>query len=215
MVGGLPADALTFLLQAVGPIDALRILLLLRRSPDRAWSSDDIARELSALSSLVEETVAERESRHLLARETPEAEHHQPPDSPAGMSDDKRVELIRVVCSGAMAHAREMSDLLARALDIAGLNGLALDDQMLEHAALGDGFLERAARQGVKLVDIERAYVHTVLRVVGGNKSEAARRLGINRRTLQRRLGGGDELNDDETEDDGDEDDDDVRAVQS
>jgi DNA-binding NtrC family response regulator len=131
------------------------------------------------------------------------------------LDDDKRVALIRMVCSGAMAHAREMSDLLARALDIAGLDGLTLDDQMLEQAALGDGFLERAARQGVKLVDIERAYVHAVLRVVGGNKSEAARRLGINRRTLQRRLGGEDELNDDEVEDEDDDDDDEVRAVQS
>jgi two-component system response regulator HydG len=41
------------------------------------------------------------------------------------------------------------------------------------------------------LEEIERMAVQDTLAQVGGNKSEAARRLGINRKTLQAKLDGG------------------------
>jgi DNA-binding NtrC family response regulator len=86
-------------------------------------------------------------------------------------------------------NVRELANLLERAIVLAEHDTLVLDDLVIrERPDLDEGFLERAARRGLKLVDVERAYLHAVLRVVGGNKSEAARTLGIDRRTLHRRL---------------------------
>ncbi len=39
--------------------------------------------------------------------------------------------------------------------------------------------------------EVERAYLEHVLRACGGNRSEAARRLGMGRNTLIRKLGPG------------------------
>ena len=129
-------------------------------------------------------------------------------DQPANTAEDQRLKLMGLLCAAAMEHVRELAELTRRAMRVADGGEGSLDDRIFDHAALGDGFLERAARHGLKLVDVERAYVHAVLRVVGGNKSEAARRLGINRRTLQRRLGGEDELDDEDDDDDDAADDD-------
>ena len=41
--------------------------------------------------------------------------------------------------------------------------------------------------QNLSLKDLENAYIHRVLEKTSGNKSEAARILGINRATLYRR----------------------------
>jgi hypothetical protein len=206
MAEPLPVDVVASLLQAVGSLDALEILLLLRRKGDRDLSPDDIARELGLQSDVVEATLAELRSKRPFAMDRP--------DATSGAREDRRLELVLALCTGAMQHTRELADLLGRALAAADPNDLAFENQLLEQAALTDGFLQRAAQRGIKLVDIERAYVHVVLHVVGGNKSEAARRLGINRRTLQRRLGGEDET-DDEDDDAEDQGDDGAHPVQS
>ncbi len=49
------------------------------------------------------------------------------------------------------------------------------------------------ADEVVPLAQIERRYVHRVLALLGGNKSRAAEVLGIDRRTLHRKLGRWDE----------------------
>lgn len=220
MATPLPADVVAFLLQTGGSLHALELLLLLRRTRAPSWSSDDIAQVLGLSESIVDATLADLRSKRVLLPEDPELGIDQQPvpisgdlaervDRPALTEEGQRLKLMGLLCSAAMEHVREIADILQRALRVADVNELAFDDPLVEQAALGDGFLERAARQGVKLVDFERAYLHAVLRVVGGNKSEAARRLGMNRRTLQRRLGGEDELDDDDDDDDDDSDDDD------
>lgn len=87
-------------------------------------------------------------------------------------------------------NVRELANLLERAIVLAEHDTIVLDDLVVrEQPEADDGFLERAARRGLKLADVEREYLDAVLRVVGGNKTEAARVLGIDRRTLHRRLG--------------------------
>lgn len=103
--------------------------------------------------------------------------------------EEQRLEVLRVLCDDAVERVRQLSELLADALSTVRRDESSLDDPMLDRLALEDGLLLRAARRGLTLAEVERAYVRAVLRLVCGNKSEAARRLGINRRTLQRRLG--------------------------
>ena len=103
--------------------------------------------------------------------------------------EQQRLEVLRVLCDDAVERVRQLSNLLAEAMRTVQRDESSLDDAELDRIALEDGLLLRAARRGLTLADVERAYVRAVLRVVCGNKSEAARRLGINRRTLQRRLG--------------------------
>ncbi len=91
-------------------------------------------------------------------------------------------------------NVRELANLLERAIVLAEHDTIVLDDLVIrERPEQDEGFLERAVRRGLKLADIERAYFHAALRVTGGNKSEAARILGIDRRTLHRRIDEDDE----------------------
>ncbi len=86
-------------------------------------------------------------------------------------------------------NVRELANLLERAVVLAEHDTIVLADLVIPERAEPDGgFLDRAARRGLKLEEVERAYIHAVLRVTQGNKSEAARTLGIDRRTLHRRL---------------------------
>jgi DNA-binding NtrC family response regulator len=48
--------------------------------------------------------------------------------------------------------------------------------------------LSESAQTSIPLEELERVYVRRVLESRGGNKSDAARVLGINRRTLYRKL---------------------------
>ncbi|MFO0633247.1 MAG: helix-turn-helix domain-containing protein [Nannocystaceae bacterium] len=84
---------------------------------------------------------------------------------------------------------QQLAELLAVAIRGSDRATVPLHE-WVEQAIVGDGFLARASRAGLTLAEMERAYIRATLHIVGGNKSRAARRLGINRRTLQRRLYG-------------------------
>jgi hypothetical protein len=165
MAEQLGSDTLAALLDDPGSRDAFDlVILLLRLARDRGSRSSE---QLSA----------------------PSPEGLRDPLERRGNADaDRRFELLALTHSAAVEHLRALAGLLTRAQALADPNVPAADEDLLERAAHDDGFLERAARRGLTLVALERAYVHAVLQVVRGNKSEAARRLGINRRTLQRRL---------------------------
>ena len=45
-MNGLPDDVYRFVYQYMESVEQLEVLLLLRRSPGRGWSADDVAREL-------------------------------------------------------------------------------------------------------------------------------------------------------------------------
>ncbi len=94
-----------------------------------------------------------------------------------------------------MAHAwpgnvRELANLLERAVALADHDTLVPEDFDLPG---GDdsgltSMLSRASGEDAPLEEVERAYVRRVVEAQGGNKAAAARILGINRRTLYRKL---------------------------
>ncbi|NOJ80229.1 sigma-54-dependent transcriptional regulator [Myxococcus xanthus] len=94
-----------------------------------------------------------------------------------------------------MAHAwpgnvRELANLLERAVALADHDTLVPEDFDLPGGG-GDGLtslLSRASGEDAPLEEVERAYVRRVVEAQGGNKAAAARILGINRRTLYRKL---------------------------
>ncbi|QDE72164.1 sigma-54-dependent transcriptional regulator [Myxococcus xanthus] len=94
-----------------------------------------------------------------------------------------------------MAHAwpgnvRELANLLERAVALADHDTLVPEDFDLPGS--GDSgltsLLSRASGEDAPLEEVERAYVRRVVEAQGGNKAAAARILGINRRTLYRKL---------------------------
>ncbi len=86
-------------------------------------------------------------------------------------------------------NVRELSNVLERAVALAEHDTLVLADLVDAKSGGGRDFLDDAAARRLSLADIERAYALKVLESTRGNKSLAARILGIDRRTLLRKFG--------------------------
>ncbi len=90
-------------------------------------------------------------------------------------------------------NARELENMVERALALCDSPELQVDDLPLaglEHVSGSDsqdGLLRQAAARRMSLRDLEDAYIDRVLDLTGGNKVQAARILGIDRKTLYRR----------------------------
>ena len=63
-----------------------------------------------------------------------------------------------------------------------------IDHQRLAAAVRGETYSQRSSAQLPSLAWAEWEYLHSVLALCNGNRSEAARRLGIHRSVLQRKL---------------------------
>ena len=81
-------------------------------------------------------------------------------------------------------NVRELKNLVERAmlLDCSPLECLA-DTDIAAPAGSGAGY-----REDVPMAAVERDHMLKVLAAAGGNKSKAARRLGVNRKTLERKV---------------------------
>ena len=95
---------------------------------------------------------------------------------------------LRVLCSYEWpGNVRELANVLERAQILAEGNTITTDD-------LPENVLAARAQAGVPMPDVgpdsldgvERRHVEDVLRKVGGNKVQAAKALGVSRRTLYR-----------------------------
>jgi DNA-binding NtrC family response regulator len=96
-----------------------------------------------------------------------------------------------------MAHpwrgnARELENVVERALALSDVETLGPEDVPLPggpapQAPGGEDFLAAAASHGMTLHELGERYTEQVLRATGGNKVQAARILGIDRKTLYRR----------------------------
>jgi DNA-binding NtrC family response regulator len=85
---------------------------------------------------------------------------------------------------------RQLFNTLERAVALAEHDTIVVDDlQFAAGGAEGEpGSLEAAALASRPLAEIEAEYIRRMLAATGGNVSQAARRLGIDRRTLQRKI---------------------------
>lgn len=86
-------------------------------------------------------------------------------------------------------NVRELANTVERAVALAQHDTLLPEDFPLSQTddAL-EMLLHHGGRRGMALEDVERAYVRQVVEAHQGNKVQAARALGINRRTLYRKL---------------------------
>jgi DNA-binding NtrC family response regulator len=89
-------------------------------------------------------------------------------------------------------NARELENVVERALALSDAELLGPEDVPLPGCASGgpprgDDFLREAAARGLTLHDLDELYTEEVLKRTGGNKVQAARVLGIDRKTLYRR----------------------------
>jgi len=105
-----------------------------------------------------------------------------------GVSAAARRRLIAYAWPG---NVRELANILERAVALCDHETLLPEDLDFPSGESGiDALLSESARSSIPLADLERLYVRRVLESHGGNKSSAAKVLGIDRRTLYRRLNG-------------------------
>ncbi len=108
-----------------------------------------------------------------------------------GIAADARRWLLRHDWPG---NVRELANVVERAVALGEHDTIVLGDlHLAEGSARSGDFLGEAVARGMTLADVERAYIDRVLHATGGNKVQAAELLGIDRRTLYRRLSGDDE----------------------
>jgi two-component system response regulator PilR (NtrC family)/two-component system response regulator HydG len=123
-------------------------------------------------------------AHHFLARGTGEGKIT---DAPTSFSPDALAALTFYPWPG---NVRELRNAVYRAATLASLDKVTLAD-LPERIASGGRVSERlsaAARRQLTVREMERLYIIEVVRQVSGNKSRAADILGLDRKTLYRKL---------------------------
>lgn len=100
-----------------------------------------------------------------------------------GISPDAMKSLISYDWPG---NVRELENTLERAIILT--MGDYITDRELPNSISGNSYAEINYEKGYLLDDIEKKAIIMTLEDSGGNKSEAARKLGINRKTLHKKL---------------------------
>jgi two-component system response regulator HydG len=88
-------------------------------------------------------------------------------------------------------NVRELENSMERAVALCRLDEITVDDlpaKIQEHQSSKIVITTESPGELITLHEMERRYVRQVLNAVGGNKTHAARILGIDRRSLYRRL---------------------------
>jgi DNA-binding NtrC family response regulator len=100
--------------------------------------------------------------------------------------------LERLLAHAWRGNARELENVIERALALSDAETLGPEDVPLPGGVTpekprGEDFLAGAAAHGMTLHELSERYTEQVLHSTGGNKVQAARILGIDRKTLYRR----------------------------
>ena len=88
-------------------------------------------------------------------------------------------------------NVRELENVIERAVALAETSMVRLDDlpaELRERKAADHDPVALALARGLTLDELERDYIQRVLLAEGGNKTRAAQRLGLDRKTLYRKL---------------------------
>jgi len=87
-------------------------------------------------------------------------------------------------------NVRELKNAIERAATLATTDEIRPDDlpPRIREAGRAATLVADAAQRRLSLRDLERAYIFEILRQTGGNKSRAAEILGLDRKTLYRKL---------------------------
>jgi len=124
--------------------------------------------------------------KHFLARTSSESGRRIPE-----ISDDAMERLLRYPWPG---NIRELQNAIQRALILCHDGRIKISD--LPPKIAGEYRpsvnLEFAVARAMTLEELEQEYIHAIMASVGGNKTEAATLLGIDRKTLYRKLGASD-----------------------
>jgi DNA-binding NtrC family response regulator len=110
--------------------------------------------------------------------------------APVGIADEAMRYLVRREWPG---NVRELANVVERAVALTEHDTIVLEDVRDRGGLATDPtteLLSQAADRQLSLADVERGYIKRVLESTGGNVSRAARILGIDRRTMYRKLGG-------------------------
>jgi DNA-binding NtrC family response regulator len=107
--------------------------------------------------------------------------------SVAGIDNDALMALMSHRWPG---DVRELEHTIERAVLMGKNATIGVDDlpQAMFIASHNDPPLERAVAKGYTLYELEREYIQRVMETTKGNKTEAARILGVDRTTLYRKL---------------------------
>ena len=101
-------------------------------------------------------------------------------------------EALRWLCKREWpGNVRELSNVIERAVALTEHDTIVIEDVRDQSASRPrhDATLAEAAERLVPLAEVEISYIKQVVAQVGGNMAHAARVLGIDRRTLYRKLG--------------------------
>jgi len=87
---------------------------------------------------------------------------------------------------GWLGHVRELENAIERAVVLSRRSRIDVEDLPGEVGLAGPDEVTATALR--PLAEVERDFIKSVLRAVGGNRSQAARRLGIGEATLYRKI---------------------------
>ncbi|CAN5912224.1 sigma-54 dependent transcriptional regulator [soil metagenome] len=106
--------------------------------------------------------------------------------APVGITE----EAVRWLCRREWrGNVRELANVVERAVALTDHEVIVLEDvRALSTEPPSDDLLAAAAERHLSLDQVERAYIRKILDASGGNVSRAARILGIDRRTMYRKL---------------------------